>query len=340
MTDKEDAKLTSAYERWELPALMDKDVEKKHREDLEAKKKEILAELNLPTAEEIEQIRKEAYQDGFKEGKEKGFEVGREQGVKAGQTEVDAVVARISHIMRVLTQPIPQKDSKIEETLVRMVLSFCEKIIDRELNVESKVIQSVIEEIIKIINLEQKIKVFLHPNDADLVIEILETKALLDENWQIIKRESISPGGCVVDTTEGHVEATIEKRIADLTEQMYDNLTSLERENPADLYQAEQGYELDSIQSASTKERFSESDCETEEDKKEEQDQASVKAENTQSDEDETLENQDIEFQPPELENAEDITTVSLEDMPYFDENLDASNEDSSRQERKKDNQA
>jgi len=238
----EDKQSLSAYERWELPALLDSEIEAQHQAELAQRRQEIIDELNLPTAEEFEQIRKEAFKDGFKEGKEAGLRKGFEQGLKKGQAEIDAVLARMSQVMRALSQPIPMQDQRVEDKLIEFVLTFCKHIIGRELIVDSTVIGCVIEEIIKIINLEQKIKIFLNPKDADLIIEVLENKALLDDNWQIIHRESITPGGCVVDTIESHIEASVEKRIADLTDSIYQNIKTVDSEPAEDLFSELQGY--------------------------------------------------------------------------------------------------
>ena len=238
----QEKKSLSAYERWELPALLDSEIEIQHQAELAQRRQEIIDELNLPTAEEFEQIRKEAFKDGFKEGKEAGLRKGYEKGLKNGQAEIDAVLARMSQVMRTLSQPIPINDQRVEDKLIEFVLTFCKHIIGRELIVDSTVIGSVIEDIIKIINLEQKIKIFLNPKDADLIIEVLENKALLDDNWQIIHRESITPGGCVVDTIESHIEGSVEKRIADLTDCMYQNMSALESVSAEDLFSELQGY--------------------------------------------------------------------------------------------------
>lgn len=239
----QEKKALSAYERWELPALLDSEIEAQRKAELEQRRQEIIDELNLPTAEEFEQIRKEAYEDGFKEGKKEGLSRGHQQGLKNGQAEIDAVLARMTQVMHALSQPIPAQDHRIEETLMHFVLEFCKNIIGRELIADSQVIGEVLEEIIKIVNLEQKIKVFLNPQDADLILQVLENKALLDDNWQIIHRDTVTPGGCIVDTSESHIEASVEKRIADLTNDIYQNLLEVELESKEDLFSELQGYQ-------------------------------------------------------------------------------------------------
>lgn len=244
----EEKKSLSAYERWELPALLDSEVEAQRKAELALRRQEIIDELNLPTAEEFEQIRKDAYKDGFKEGKKAGLRKGYQQGLKNGQAEIDAVLARLAQIMRVLGQPIPRTDQRIEETLINLVLTFCKQIIGRELIADSQVIGVVIEEIIKIINLEQKIKVFLNPQDADLVVEFLEHKAILDDNWQIIHRDTITPGGCIVDTKESHIEASVEKRIEDLTHNLYRQLRAVDPDQEQEVFSELQGYSSESTE--------------------------------------------------------------------------------------------
>ena len=98
--------------------------------------------------------------------------------------------------------------------MVKLSIGIASQIIRREIKLDPGQVIAAVREAINILPLSsQKINLYLHPEDAELVRSVLS----LDEmspSWSVIEDPLITRGGCKVDTDVSHVNATVENRLA------------------------------------------------------------------------------------------------------------------------------
>ncbi|MGR8931599.1 MAG: flagellar assembly protein FliH [Gammaproteobacteria bacterium] len=182
------------------------------------------------TVEEIEAMQKQAYdeafelgkQQGFEQGLNQGFEKGHQQGIETGHQQgyeesqhlLQKQVSELNSLLEALAEPFKNLDQQVENELVKLVITIAKHIIRREIKTDPGQIIAVIREAVNVLPLAtQKITLSLHPEDADLVRQILK----LDENpppWHLQDNPLISRGGCFVEADASTVDATLEKRLA------------------------------------------------------------------------------------------------------------------------------
>ncbi len=185
--------------------------------DVEAEK------IILPTAEELETIRKAAYSEGFNVGKKQGHKAGYDKGIKDGQQEMDATMARLKQVMQALYEPIHQQDEALESILLDSVIAICRLILKRELKIDSSQIMTILKSAIDTLGVGYKnLKIHLHPRDAQLIEEKLKTFSDYNEAWRIIEHATLSPGGCIVETETSLLNATVDQRVKQVVQQIYD----------------------------------------------------------------------------------------------------------------------
>lgn len=188
---------------------------------------------SLPTLEEIEAIQREAqdegfaagYQEGRKEGREQGFKKGQqegadagyrkgfEEGVAAGQQEISARVARLEQIMELLSAPLHDLDTAVEEELAYLATAIARQLVRRELKSAPGEIVAVVREAVGLLPIAtQGVRVHLHPEDAKFVRESL---SLHEEasSWRIVEDPTLTRGGCIINTDQSRIDATLEKRL-------------------------------------------------------------------------------------------------------------------------------
>ncbi|MBV1920356.1 MAG: flagellar assembly protein FliH [Pseudomonadales bacterium] len=218
----------SAYDRWELPA-MDSGEDKNANNVFIANSRtaaivveEEEEEIIPLTAEEVEAIRQAAYDDGLLQGIEDGKTQGYEEGYKSGADDVRAMVTKMSHICRALLEPIPKQDDEIEQVLMTLVKSICKRVVQRELQLDSMSLQSVLAEALDCLHAGAgRIRIHLNPDDAEFIQKTLAEMTDIDFTWQLLPHSTISPGGCIVETEKSMVDARSEKRLAAVIEQVY-----------------------------------------------------------------------------------------------------------------------
>ena len=214
------------YKRWKVPSVQSVEQEKQEQ-------------AGFLTASQLEELQKQAYDEGFKLGKKEGhqaglpegLEDGRKQGIEKGQEEVEQIIKRFSQIMQFLAEPLSQVNKDVEEELINLSLATAKQIIRREITIDPGQIVAVIKESLSALpSNSKKIKVFLHPADAQIARENLnistQKKAddtidnmdeVHDEFWSIIDEPTIARGGCQVKSEFSRIDASIETRIAEIS---------------------------------------------------------------------------------------------------------------------------
>ncbi len=210
-------KILSAYERWELPVLNDSQIvaglwNQSAQDEMP----------NLPTAEELESLRLKAQQEGFAEGKKQGYEQGYALGLSNGQEELQQVVTQFNHLMRAFVDPIAQQDEHLECVLLTLVQNICTQLLKRELMLNSQGILLVVREALdKIMSGQHRVKIYIHPQDHALLEKFLPQQSEYEAQWRILPRDTLTPGGCVIETDHHLIDATVQGRLQQWMDQLY-----------------------------------------------------------------------------------------------------------------------
>ena len=187
----------SAFERWELPAMGE---QQKRVDEVNA------AELAPPTAEQIEEIQKQA--------RSEGFEQGRREGLQAARSEVDATLLRMEQIIQAMAEPLLAVEEQVEGELLQLAIAIARQIIRRDLQVEPEQVVSVVREALAALpSSSLKVRIQLHPEDAQIVREKLIPLDDSEQPWKITDDLSLTRGGCIVEGESSRIDASVEKRL-------------------------------------------------------------------------------------------------------------------------------
>ncbi|MDR2208703.1 MAG: flagellar assembly protein FliH [Azoarcus sp.] len=178
--------------------------------------------ISLPTAEEIEQIHEEARQSGFdeglaegrkqghSEGREAGFREGREAGFSEGKAAAENEALQLHELVAQLEQALLSLDAEIAEELMSFAVEFARKIIQHTLAVEPEAVVSAIRAVLQTLP-QSRAQIHLNPDDIALVRRHLDE--VLDQAGHVlIEDETVSRGGCRVETPGAQIDATMETR--------------------------------------------------------------------------------------------------------------------------------
>lgn len=195
---------------------------------------EEVAHAPILTVEEIEAMQKQAYeeafaqggnegrtqgyQEGFPQGLEEGRQQGYQEGYRQGMEETRQLqrqqAAEFVSLMESLNEPFKNLDGEVEKQLVDLAIAIASHLVRRELKLDPGEVIAVVRAAVNVLPVAaQKITLHLHPLDAGLVKTSL---ALTDAitSWSIIEDPLMTQGGCKVATDVSYVDATVEKRLA------------------------------------------------------------------------------------------------------------------------------
>ena len=174
------------------------------------------------TVNEIESMQNQAYDEAFAQGKNEGYQQGFEQGLKDGAQKgyedhveiLNKKAEEFAGLMGSLSEPFKILDEEVEKELVKLAISIANQIIRREIKLDPGQVIATVRAAINVLPLSsQKIMLYLHPEDAELVRSVLSLDDM-STPWGITEDPLITRGGCKVDTDVSHVNATVENRLA------------------------------------------------------------------------------------------------------------------------------
>ena len=161
---------------------------------------------------------------GFAEGKDQGLAQGREEGRQAGRAEAIAeVTPQLKDLQVSFTAAFEQWEADrngmllaAREDVLRLALAVAEKVTYRIIQTDSTVIGDQLAEALALLAAPRAVTVAVAPQDRALVEAMLPE--LIDKintctHAAIRDDPSVTPGGCVISTGAGRIDATIERQI-------------------------------------------------------------------------------------------------------------------------------
>ncbi|MBK1735669.1 hypothetical protein CKO15_10315 [Halorhodospira abdelmalekii] len=182
----------------------------------------------LPSEHEIEQIhaeaRRQGYQTGLREGRHEGYHAGYPEGLRAGEADGRQAGAQLVQQLRALLdtlgRPLEQLDREIEDELSHLVYAVARRMVLEELRTEPAHTVAAVKQALRELPANQR-WVSVHLNPAE--IAFVEEQLGADEarrGWSITADHQVTRGGCIVRTEISRVDASVERRLDAIAEQL------------------------------------------------------------------------------------------------------------------------
>jgi len=177
-------------------ALDAKEVVKKVQEDAKAYK--------IAVTEEAEKVKEAAEQEGFQQGLE---------------TWAEYVVKLEEEIARV--------HAEVSETIIPVALKAAKKIIGREIETSKEVVVDIVLNNLKAVAHHKKIRIHVSQDDMAMMEQNKEKfKKVFEhlESLQFVESDEVKPGGAIIETEGGIINAQLENLI-DTLEKAFETFT-------------------------------------------------------------------------------------------------------------------
>lgn len=194
---------TLALESWEAVDLEEERLAKERAEQ----------EKELP--HDCSQLQQEAYDSGVESGKQKGrAEV---------QGPADAEVSRALDIVAQVEQVRLKSAKQAESDIVELALAMARKVIHHEVSLDPDIVVTQVREIISTIIEAGVIRVLVHPDEVERLQTFRPSFAGADGNpvqLSIEGDETIQAGGCIIESSQYFINASIEKQLEAIWQEM------------------------------------------------------------------------------------------------------------------------
>ncbi len=216
----------AAFRPWELTSFGDKHP-KIELEPIPAPVVEVPL-IPMLTEEELEavrqQARQEAYQDAYQSAFEQGLLDGKEQAYAESRTEMQQELQHLQELTANFSAQLQHMGKETGKDLLALALDLAQAMLRTQIEMRPDVILRIAEDAIaQLPSRQQATQIHVHPDDAARVQELL-TPALQQIGWRISPDEQITRGGCMIETPQNVIDASLENRwqklSAHITEQL------------------------------------------------------------------------------------------------------------------------
>jgi flagellar assembly protein FliH len=217
------------FSKWQAPQLGNSHAPSFRQPVEEDEPQEISeAEKAQALSDEIKAIKQAAYDEGFKAGQDKGFDTGKAQ--------IEQIKSQLMAMVDQLVEPVKHCGEATQQQLLELAFSIARQIVRRELRQDPTQLIAIVREAIQLLPMsEQKIDLYLHPEDALMLIDTLSIDASNESSrWQIKQDPAIERGSCQVMTQDSKVDASLDKQIAVLFNRMVGGLRAGESNKSTD----------------------------------------------------------------------------------------------------------
>lgn len=159
------------------------------------------------TTSSIKEIEHQAYQKGLIEGQKAGIESRTEQ--------IDSVLESLQQTLIQVQNLRQEIYLTIEKEVVELALAIACKVVCQEVTTNKDVVLCVAREALSKVKVPGKITVKLNPSDLEVINDTKRHMNYLRnhiENVTFEPEETISRGGCVIETNMGKIDARLEKQ--------------------------------------------------------------------------------------------------------------------------------
>jgi len=155
-------------------------------------------------------------QKAYTEGKKAGFEEGQAEGIASTAAEyekkIDALAQRVGGVISTMESSKRKVLGDAEHLLLRLCCAIAEKVIGREVALDKDIILLTIRRALSYIGHRERLILRVAPNDMEQVSGRKDFWAPVAERLNDIliePDERIEPGGCIVESNSGLVDARL-----------------------------------------------------------------------------------------------------------------------------------
>jgi flagellar assembly protein FliH len=159
---------------------------------------------------DLNEIEREAYQ--------KAFAAGQQSGLQMAEKKTEVVVKRFSQSLEEVAGLREKLIKAAERDLVELSIEIARKLVHREIQIDEKIIATLVRVALEHLAVKNGIKVTVNPIDAQILQE--ELKDLLGDEGSIelCTDEELRRGDCLVESDYGSIDARISEQFKEIEE--------------------------------------------------------------------------------------------------------------------------
>lgn len=165
------------------------------------------AALRPQTVEEIEALQKQAYEEA------------RQDGLKKGLEEMKLKSDKLLSMFNFMQHPLDEMDKQVEHQLADLAILLATQLLKKESSLDAQHIHTLVHEALEYLPVKSRdIRVRLNPADISLLNQA--NVDINNQSWACVPDQTVTAGGCVIESETSHIDASVETRVQQLVDQL------------------------------------------------------------------------------------------------------------------------
>lgn len=165
-------------------------------------------------AEQLEAVRAKAFAEGFEQGRERGAHEAHEALKAPMKRQAEDLSRRFAELMGAAQAELDTVRHQLADQMLLLACDIARQVVRRELAQPLEPVRAVVDEALSLLTDDARPAVLkLHPKDAERLGPTL-TESLQAQKVRLVPDARLTQGGCVLETTQGSIDATVERRWA------------------------------------------------------------------------------------------------------------------------------
>jgi len=165
-----------------------------------------------------------------REAYEKGFDQGQKDGLDIGERKARETWKQMVSLFEELDSLKARAFSESEQEIVQLSLAIARKIVKKEVSMDPDTVRRSVKSALEYLNDKSFMRVLIHPRDMknleQYLPELAEEKKI--ERFELAEDNCVDPGGCILESGFGRINATIESQLDELETEIEDLFQSQE----------------------------------------------------------------------------------------------------------------
>lgn len=188
------------------------------------KAEEDASNLMADAEKKAEEIKEEKSKQGYEEGFDRGYYDGVEKGKKETENKFGELLDTLGSMAEAAKTEKNRIINNTEEDIVNLSINIAEKIVSREIKTDKSIIVNFVKEAIKKLEDKEKIIIYSHPEDIELIKSHREEfRELVDtaDTMHILPDELLEPGECRLESKSEIVDTDVDYQFDEIKKKLH-----------------------------------------------------------------------------------------------------------------------
>ena len=177
---------------------------------------EAAATCTAETQMQAQVIMTQAQAQGFQQGHQEGYAQGKQEAIAEMKSSMEQAARKAQQTILLAQQQAQEIIIGAERQIIDIAMTITRKILVREVDENPMVVLPIVTAALDKVRDQEQIKIRIHPEDYDLVLQARRDLQILvghEQALQIVSDQTVSQGGCIIETAYGSVDARIDTQL-------------------------------------------------------------------------------------------------------------------------------